>query len=207
MTIYHKIQTVYKRDPATKYKTLLLGQYSKEEFEYLRNCQWIFTEKVDGMNIRVFLDDNGNAAYRGRTDKAQLPTGLSAWLARSLSDDNLKHNLGPGTCLYGEGYGPAIQKGGKYGIEQRFVLFDIFYKGHWLPRIEVEYLAHLLDIDYVPIIGRGTLDEMVEMAREGFNSAWGNFLAEGIVARPAIEMLNGWGERVITKIKHKDFRC
>ncbi len=28
MNTYHKIQTVYKRGPETKYKTLLEGQYS-----------------------------------------------------------------------------------------------------------------------------------------------------------------------------------
>ena len=28
MNEYHKIQTVFKRDPETKYKTLLIGEYS-----------------------------------------------------------------------------------------------------------------------------------------------------------------------------------
>jgi len=39
----------------------------------------------------------------------------------------------------------------------------------------------------------------------GFMSAWGEFKAEGIVARPSIELIARNGKRIITKIKHKDF--
>ena len=48
MTQYHKIQSVFKRDPNTKFKTLLEGEYSIPEFEYLKDNEWVFTEKVDG---------------------------------------------------------------------------------------------------------------------------------------------------------------
>ena len=44
MKEYHKIQTVYLRDPATKYKTLLEGQFAKPEFDYLKDNIWIFTD-------------------------------------------------------------------------------------------------------------------------------------------------------------------
>ena len=50
MKEYHKIQTVFKRDPETNHRTLLEGQYSMPEFEYLANNQWVFTEKIDGTN-------------------------------------------------------------------------------------------------------------------------------------------------------------
>ena len=48
MIKYPKIQTVYLRDPETKYRTLLEGQFALPEFEYLANNEWIFTEKIDG---------------------------------------------------------------------------------------------------------------------------------------------------------------
>ena len=57
MNVYHKIQTVFKRDPETKYKTLLMGEYSLIEFEYLRYNDWVWTEKINGTNIRVIYDD------------------------------------------------------------------------------------------------------------------------------------------------------
>ncbi len=45
MIEYPKIRTVFKRDPETKNKTLLDGQYSTPEFQYLANSQWEFEEQ------------------------------------------------------------------------------------------------------------------------------------------------------------------
>jgi hypothetical protein len=33
----------------------------------------------------------------------------------------------------------------------------------------------------------------------------GDFIAEGLVAKPAVELRNRRGERIVVKIKHKDF--
>jgi len=70
----------------------------------------------------------------------------------------------------------------------------------------VEDIGNKLNIDVVPIIGIGTLHRMIRMAQEGFKSTWGDFLAEGIVARPKIELKTRSGQRIITKIKYKDFK-
>lgn len=75
MKEYHKIQTVYKRNPETKFKTLLEGDFSLPEFEYLRDNAWVFTEKVDGTNIRVMFDGK-NITFGGKTDGAQIPSFL-----------------------------------------------------------------------------------------------------------------------------------
>lgn len=75
MTEYHKIQSVYMRDPDNKFKTFIEGNWSIPEFEYLQDNQWVFTEKVDGTNIRVIFDGD-NIYYGGRTDRAQIPTDL-----------------------------------------------------------------------------------------------------------------------------------
>lgn len=109
-------------------------------------------------------------------------------------------------CLYGEGYGAKIQKGGgNYCPDQDFVLFDIKIGEWWLLRLDVEDIAQKLSLDVVPVIGSGTLYEMVEIVKEGFNSQWGDFLAEGIVARPSVELKTRRGDRLITKVKCKDF--
>ena len=73
-------------------------------------------------------------------------------------------------------------------------------------RPDVEDIARKLNLDVVPIIGSGTLYDMVEKVKGGFNSQWGSFLAEGIVARPSVELKTRRGDRLITKIKCKDFR-
>lgn len=99
-----------------------------------------------------------------------------------------------------------IQKGGgNYYSDQRAVLFDVHVGEWWLRRLDVEGIAAALGIPVVPIVGEGTLAEMVEMVRKGFNSQWGDFIAEGIVARPRVELKARDGSRIITKIKHKDF--
>lgn len=109
-------------------------------------------------------------------------------------------------CFYGEGYGPKIQTGGKYRSDQSFVLFDIWINGWWLKRPDVESIASQLGIKIVPIIGHGRLTEMIEFVRKGFKSTWGDFEAEGIVARPCVELHSRSGDRIITKLKCKDFK-
>ncbi len=54
MNEYHKIQSIYLRDPETKHKRFLIGQWTLPEFEYLADNEWSFTEKVDGTNIRIY---------------------------------------------------------------------------------------------------------------------------------------------------------
>ena len=67
-------------------------------------------------------------------------------------------------------------------------------------------IADKLGIESAPWIGNGTLSEMVEIAREGYTSHWGYFDAEGIVARPVVELLDRFGQRIISKVKANDFR-
>lgn len=72
---YHKIQTIFKRDMASKRKTLMEGDWTLPEFEYLAGNAWTFTEKVAGTNIRVIFKD-GALAFGGRTEDAGIPAPL-----------------------------------------------------------------------------------------------------------------------------------
>ena len=65
--------------------------------------------------------------------------------------------------------------------------------------------ARKLGLDIVPLVGRGTLHECIDRVRGGMQSTWGDFQAEGIVARPVTELCTRGGERIITKIKCRDF--
>ena len=203
---YHKIQTVWLRDKATNYKTLLDNEWSKPEFYALSNCQWTFTEKVDGTNIRLHLSADSQLTIGGRTDNAQIPAPLVAAIQALELDKRHELQKLPELTLYGEGYGGKIQKAGAtYGPEQRFVLFDIRIGDMWLERDNITNIAFSLGLDVVPITGYGTLQTMVNICRDGFESQWGPFQAEGLIARPAVELFNRRGERVITKLKVKDF--
>lgn len=208
MNTYHKIQTVFLRDPATKYKTLLMGKFSRPEFDYLKNNKWCFTEKVDGTNIRVMYK-NDKLLFAGKTDRAQLyPKLLEKLKELFLPNLNTFQDIfkGKDVCLYGEGYGEKIQSGGKYCKGQNFVLFDVKVDNvYYLQRHDTEDIANKLGIDVVPVIGYGTLFNMVQMVEEGFKSIWGNFTAEGIVAKPTADLYTRERERIITKLKYKDF--
>ena len=208
MKQYHKIHTVFKRDMENNGKTLLEGQYSLPEFEFLANNRWVFTEKVDGTNIRIKWDGD-NVQFGGKTDNASIPAKLVERLRECFPDDSaFKSSFSDcdvGVCLYGEGYGPKIQSGGNYRTDQDFVLFDVRVGDWWLQRVDVEDVAAKMSLDIVPILGDGTLAECIETVRGGFNSTWGEFPAEGIVARPSTELFSRGGNRIITKIKCRDF--
>jgi len=141
---YHKIQTVYKRDPATKHKFLAEGDFSLPEFEFLRNNEWIFTEKLDRTNVRVLFDGEA-ITFGGKTDRAQIPTLLMERLNEKFLPklDVFKEIFGANrVCLYGEGYGAKVQSGGgKYLQDQDFVLFDVKIDEWWLQRRDVEDIA------------------------------------------------------------------
>ena len=207
MKEYHKIQTIFKRDPATNMKSLLMGEWSEPEFGYLAGNEWVFTEKVDGTNIRVMIGDGG-VRFGGKTDDAQIPAKLVERLQERFLPQKaaLLAQFPDGGCLYGEGYGAKIQKGGgNYRQDQDVVLFDVKVGEWWLQRESVEEIAKQFGLDVVPILGRGTLNDLIAQVKDGFNSTWGAFAAEGIVARPAMELKSRAGHRIITKLKHRDF--
>lgn len=209
MKPYHKIQTVYLRDPQTKYKTLLEGQFSLPEFEYLADNEWEFTEKIDGTNIRVIW--NGDMVwFAGRTNNADIPPHLLKRLEERFYPENMAYAFGDTpVCLYGEGFGAKIQKGGENYMPSGcdFALFDVKIGEYWLKSEDVTDVASKLGIFVAPIVDFGTLYDAIELCREGFSSVFvnGSFMAEGIVARPVVPLLNRAGHRVITKIKYNDF--
>jgi len=208
MSEYHKIQTLYLRDPATGHRALLHGEWALPEFAYLKDVEWVFTEKVDGTNIRVVWD-GAVVGFGGKTDNAQIPTPLLGTLLTTFTADKLAAALKGPLVLYGEGYGPKIQSGGRYADEASFILFDACADGVWLNRDTLEEIAAALGVALVPIIGRGTPLDAITMARAGFLSVVAKdptLIAEGIVLRPAVELLDRRGRRIIGKIKHKDFQ-
>ena len=208
---YPKIQTIFKRDMSNKGR-IIEGVYSLPEFDYLKENEWVWTEKVDGTNIRIDWARSMGRKFDGKTDNAQIPAFLYRRLEELFPPEKLdaaiKTEDADFLTLYGEGYGAKIQKGGgnyKHdGVD--FVLFDVMVDGWWLKRPDIVKVALALKIRVVPIMGIGTLSQAVDMARNGIDSVWGNFQAEGLVMKPSVELQTRAGHRIITKIKHKDFK-
>lgn len=207
MIEYHKIVTVWERDPNTKFKTLIENKWAEPEFEYLKDNEWVWTEKVDGTNIRVMWDGQ-KVTFGGKTDAAQIYAPLIERLQSKFYAGALAKIFDGPACLYGEGFGAKIQKGGGNYLADSvdFCLFDVLINRTWLERHNVEDIAKRLETFVVPIVGNGTLAEAIGLTREGFDSVWGPFRSEGLVVRPSVEMRNRRGHRIIAKIKHRDFQ-
>lgn len=209
MSEYHRIPNVYARDPVSHEMTT---QCSTDEIEYLFDNEWIFTEKIDGMNIRVVVGDCREAQFLGRTDRAIIPPALLAVLSEKFTTEKLRETFSAWLgqiVLYGEGYGRKIQKGGGLYIPDGvdFILFDVRVGRWWLQRDMVREIADTLDIGVVPEVGCGTLQKAIDIVRSGFPS-WVSklpLLAEGLVCRPAVELAGRNGSRVICKVKTRDF--
>jgi len=217
MKPYPKIQTIFKRDPDNNYKTLLQGEFSKPEFEYLSDNKWIFREKLHGTNIRVIYNPEKNPVVRvrGRREKSQVPDFLEEEILKQFiwKSDLFEDTFGDTpVCLYGEGVGEKIQNVGENYVTSgnKFVLFDVRIGDWWLKEEDVLGIAQSLKIDIAPRIGVGTLWDALDLTQRGFYSTLaknvGNdLIAEGLICVPISPMYTRRGKRVITKIKHQDF--
>jgi hypothetical protein len=207
MKEYPKIYSPYARFTEGPLRNKLdESTWSNPTLKYLRHNEWTFTEKIDGTNIRVHWDGH-KVAFGGRTDNAQIPTRLATVLEELFPEELFEQAFAETpVTLYGEGYGPGIQKAGRlYGSDARFVLFDVLIDGWWLLRPNVEDVAGKLGLDVVPVILTGTLDQAVTLVRGGLSSTWGDFPAEGVVGVPTSGILDRAGKRITVKIKAKDF--
>ncbi len=204
---YPKIQTLWKRDKDNKF-CIMPGECSDEAFTSI--CKWHVTEKIDGTNIRVFYE-NGNVRFGGRTDRVQTPQPLLDKLAELLPLNKFKKVFDEGpVILFGEGFGAHIQKGGGRYISDtvNFILFDVYVDGWWLNPNDVVDVAGVLGVQVVPYIGTMNTDQIVDYVTSGplsYIAEDADLEMEGIVARSVPQLFNRKGERVMWKLKVKDY--
>jgi len=232
---YPKIETVFNRDEKFK---VIEGELRLPEFGNVKN--WYVTEKIDGTNVRVIYqpvyETTGfiskefkemEILFRGRTDKAELHSNLTKYLEQTFTIEKLgeifpeseEFPMYPSVILFGEGYGPKIQKGGNYRKDISLRLFDVYVKdqshpfgGWWLEPENINDIAMKLDVQIAPPLGIMTMDEAVEYVKSRKHSIVasldrGNpdYQMEGIVARTKPLMFTRKGERIVWKLKVKDF--
>lgn len=211
MNEYTKIETIFERDMEGS-KKLIEGKFRNETVEFLKDNQWICTEKVDGTNIGIVWDGH-KVSYQGRTERAQIPAHLMNKLIKMFggetNEELFEQKFGETqVILFGEGYGAKIQKGGgSYRSDVSFILFDVYLpeQNLWLKRDALEDIARTFGIDVVPIILTGTLHEAVDFVKQKPKSTIGVADMEGLVCKPAVDMLDRMGRRVIVKVKVRDF--
>lgn len=209
MREYHKIEMVFNRSTDGD-KRLIWGDYRNATVEYLADNIWQFTEKIDGTNIRIHWDGH-NIEIGGRTDRAQIPKHLMDYLSATFLtpevEELFEQTYGEkDVMLFGEGYGAKIQNGGDYRSDVSFILFDVLIGDNWQSRELVETTAKMFGIDVVPIVLEGTIGDGIDYVMQHNNSTIGNAVMEGVVGRPKVEMKDRLGNRIIVKIKWKDFK-
>jgi len=213
MRKYEKIETIFARDIEGT-KQLIFYKFRDPTIEFLQDNKWIWTEKIDGTNIRVYWDGH-TVTFGGRTDNAQIPAELMNKLNELFGGETnaqiFEQMFGEKeVILFGEGYGRKIQKVGSAYISNSvdFILFDVLIGENYQAREWVEKTAHAFGIKVVPIVGEGPLMKAVQYVMEHPNSqiAESQCPMEGIVCRPAMELRDRCGNRVIVKIKWADFK-
>ena len=170
----------------------------------------------------------------GKTDNANIPKNLIKHMQEKYPDEKVLAALGlkefipvdewenehnwlayediPNIyTIYGEGYGEGIQSGGWYikgGNE--FIVFDVKVNDIYLKANVRDEIAAKLGAPVVPLVGYFTLDEAIEFVRKGFRSLIAQNpdakMAEGLVLRTDPGLRNRMGNRIIVKIKYKDFQ-
>ena len=208
MKEYNKIETVYERD-MNGTKKLIEGKFRNETVEFLANNKWAFTEKIDGTNIRIYWDGH-KITFGGRTERAQIPSHLvnrlSDMFLNNETEELFEQKFGEReVILFGEGYGIKIQNGGAYRSDVGFILFDVMIGDNYQSRESVEDIAKCFNLEIVPIIMFGTIQEAVDFVKTKPNSTIGTAKMEGLVGRPVVEMRDRCGNRIIVKIKVCDF--
>jgi hypothetical protein len=190
--------------------------------------------------------------YYGRTSAAQIPTFLLAYLQDAVTFNDMRglwrgrrdcascagygHYPGVERCecftpypitLYGEGYGPRIQKGGgNYRDTPGFRLFDVRVGDKWLNWTDVKGIAGRLNLKAVPeiftdqvadVCDIDTLASITMLVKGGFNSAvaqddrpdvdWNKtwVQAEGVVARTEPYLFDWRRHPLRFKLKAGDF--
>lgn len=198
-------------------------------------ARWLVTEKVDGMNMRVIWrpyplseesDPNGELLIYGRSDKAQITGDLAAYMRETFTYERLVETFGldeldsgpmgdgdswvlrlpEEVVLFGEGFGPGVQKAGHaYGGAKRFILFDVVVNGHWLTWDNVVDVAQKLGIPHVPVLARGVdLETAKSFVQSSELLPAGSEHIEGIVARTDPYLFDWRGHRIIFKYKVRD---
>lgn len=203
---YPKVNTLFKRDERN---VVVPGDWSLPEFAYLADCPWDWTEKVDGTNIRLHWNGS-NPAVGGRSDGAQVPARLTAALNLTpVMDLGRWRSVFPDAgdvTVYGEGYGAGIQKGGVYRPDQTVVVFDVLVGPWWLSRDDVADVAVKLGLETVPSFGQFSVSAAwADLTAGKLASRWDGAPIEGLVGRPAVDLFNRKGERVIAKMKVRDW--
>lgn len=220
---YPKIDSLYKRDGVTKnpdgtftfdkQKThrLKIGEHSNDEYALIK--RWQVFEKIDGTNIRIIYEKEGQVetvTIKGRTDESDIPGPLKVYLYETFTIEKMAKTFPEASrvILFGEGYGPKIQSGGSYRKDVSFILFDTMVQGWWLKYSDRLEVCSKLGIDHVPMIGEMSEESIVAYVAckpKSFISLDRDFTMEGVVCVTNPLLRDRKGDILRFKLRCEDF--
>lgn len=244
MNPYASIETVYRRDPVTK--KIDISKIRAPETHCITG--WRIREKIDGTNIRVicrrhsvnglmptifkqvYTDKFIGVDVKGRSDRAQIPPGITEVIESLFTDEILYRifdvympNEDSVITFYGEGYGPGITGSEKMNYRphgKAWRCFDIkLGDSYWLPDTELDDACNALKIPTAPYMGYHAhipvSSEDLSLIIDQSEVTWVDYMkmtditppyqrAEGIVAKPETTLFDASGNRVMWKICYRD---
>jgi len=207
-TLYPKISGPWAREVSESKKVgrQIYGTWKDSEFGCLASYDYpfVWTEKIDGTNIRVIWDGY-NVSFSGRTNRAELPQHLlHDSLKPAFREEVFEELFGDKkVILFGEGYGAKIQSGGAYSQNQKFIGFDVCVCGKYLLPEDMISVFESFGVDIVPYLNLETVEDALGFMKENPDSLISTEpkKMEGVVGRPKYDLRTRFGDRISVKIK------
>lgn len=173
--------------------------YFKSFKGFFRSLKPTFATLWENVKHGLRLTPKFEFCYGSNTVQRQKRTKSPTWYGADIYAEmchrfDLKRKLKdyPGYVLYGEIYGPSVQKGYHYGLEndaKGLVIFDIMYQSKdkqvWLSLDEAQNFCENLGLDFVPILYTGKWNKEIAESFVAGNSVFAptQKVREGIVVK------------------------
>lgn len=174
----------------------------------------VFTEKIDGTNMGLRIDNKKLTHVQKRNDICDRNNKGDQFyfeLADKLIENILRVDFPSNSYfLFGELCGVKVQKGGNYFNERRFLVFDIFdiENNKFFTWDALNHFVNEMGLEIIPQIQYNKENLQVDNVKNfimNLKSIYNNdFNAEGFVVRHSKD--SSAYRRWIAKIRRKDFR-
>ena len=183
--------------------------YAKPWVEHLRGVKFHASEKIDGTSVGIVWDGE-RISFVGHTVKSEFCPRYLDYLKANFATAEFESVIeeifsDTPVTIYGEGISKDYNV--HYGFpEGNFIMYDVQNEGGtFYNREPVREIAAKLAL-ITPYEEMMTLDEAIEFVKSRPMSRLDpTKKMEGLVLRAPVEMYTNTGERIICKVKVKDF--
>lgn len=168
-------------------------------------------EKIHGTSANIHWDSNNSLHFFSGGAKHEEFKNL--FNEKEIREKFEQGFFGKKVFIYGEAYGGKMQ-GMKhtYGLNLKFVVFDVRIDDKWLNVPMAENIAKQFNLEFVHYNKINTDIKLIDKERDADsqqairNNIGEGKIREGIVLRPLEEFIKNNGERVIAKHKREEFK-